>query len=65
MYDIVFSPCKILMTKNWDSQSEIKKIPSTLPILFLESLKDEIVPNSHMKALRYVFSNVSMIVGNG
>lgn len=36
----------------WDSETAIKTLPPTLPILFLSSTKDEIVPSSQMHALK-------------
>lgn len=35
----------------WDSESLIVQIPGNIPVMFMNGLKDEIVPTSHMKKL--------------
>ncbi|GME97560.1 hypothetical protein B5S28_g240 [[Candida] boidinii] len=45
------APFKILCHQIWDSESDMAKIPSNIPVCFFSGLKDEIVPPEHMKKL--------------
>jgi len=40
-----------LCHQKWDSASKIPLIPTTIPILMLSGVKDELVPKGHMRAL--------------
>jgi fermentation-respiration switch protein FrsA (DUF1100 family) len=47
----VLGPFSFLCHQKWDSASKIPLIPSTMPILMLSGVRDEIVPKDHMKRL--------------
>jgi fermentation-respiration switch protein FrsA (DUF1100 family) len=47
----VLGPFSFLCHQKWDSVSKVPLIPATTPILMLSSIRDEIVPKTHMRAL--------------
>ncbi|KDR71367.1 hypothetical protein GALMADRAFT_127204 [Galerina marginata CBS 339.88] len=48
-----------LCTQKWKSASKVSQLPTTLPILMLSGLADQVIPCSHMKALWDVASTRS------
>ena len=48
-----------LCTQKWRSASKVAQLPTTLPILMLSGLADEVIPSSHMEALWNVASSRS------
>lgn len=47
----LISPLRFLCHQIWPSHKTVKSIPETIPMLFLSSKKDELVPRSHMEKL--------------
>ena len=47
----ILGPFSSLCHQKWDSASKVPLIPRDTPILMLSGVRDEVVPNQHMKEL--------------